>query len=171
MVSLPSKSGGRSYEQMAAGMREAPTFAIAERVIEQDFKVKLPDRRYIQLWNTPEIGQFRGYQEDLDEAEEGRAQHAREQMEIQQAARETGASAPDMGVVHEMLSHQRQQQEAMRAHVEDLNRIQSTWRACAWSSRLSLRGSRRRSRRPRGEPRWRSRLWCIFGTSIWSTGA
>ena len=109
---------------MAAGMREVPTFAIAERVIEQDYKVRLPDRRFIRLWNTPEISQFRGYQEDLDEAEEGRAQHAREQMEIQQAARETGASAPDMGVVHEMLSHQRQQQEAMRAHVEDLNRIQ-----------------------------------------------
>ena len=123
MVSLPSK-GGKSYEQLAAGMREAPSFALAEKVIQQDFKVKLPDRRYIRLWNTPEISQFRGYQEDLDEAEEGRAQHARERMEIQQEARESGASAPDMGVVHQMLTHQRQQQDAMQAHVEDLNRIQ-----------------------------------------------
>lgn len=124
MVSLPTKSGGKSYEQMAAGMREAPTFALAEKVIQQDFKVKLPDRRYIQIWNTPEISQFRGYQEDLDEAEDNRAQHARERMEIQQEARESGASAPDMGIVHQMLTHQRQQQNAMQAHVEDLNRIQ-----------------------------------------------
>jgi len=124
MVSLPSKSGGKSYEAMAAGMREKPTFAIAEKVIEQDFKVKLPDRKYIHLWNTPEISQFRGYQEDIDEEEANRAQHARERMEIQEVARESGASAPDMGVVHQMLTHQRQQQDAMRAHVEDLSRIQ-----------------------------------------------
>jgi hypothetical protein len=31
------------------------TFAVAEDVIRQDFKFKLPSKTFIQLWNTPEI--------------------------------------------------------------------------------------------------------------------
>ena len=67
MTTLPNKRGaGPTYEHLAAKMREAPTFAVAEDVIKKDYPLKLPSRRSIQLWNTPEISQFRGYQEDLD---------------------------------------------------------------------------------------------------------
>ena len=49
----------RSYESLVAGMRKAPSYTSAEEVIAGDFKVKLPDRRYIHMWNSPEISQFR----------------------------------------------------------------------------------------------------------------
>ena len=111
------------YEQLAAKMRERPSFAVAEDVIKKDYPLKLPSRRFIQLWNTPEISQFRGYQEDLDASEENREQHARERTEIRQAARESGGSVPEMDMVHEMLSHQRQQQGAMAEHLAGLNGI------------------------------------------------
>ena len=103
-------------------MREKPTFAVAEDVIKKDYPLELPGRRFIQLWNTPEISLLRGYQEDLDASEENREQHARERNEIRQVARESGASVPE-DLVHEMLSHQRQPQGAMAEHLSGLNEI------------------------------------------------
>ncbi len=50
----------RKYEALVAGMHKKETFEGAEEVIKKDFKLKLPDRRYIHMWNSPEIGQFRG---------------------------------------------------------------------------------------------------------------
>ena len=70
--------GSNSYEQLVSGLREKPTFAVAESVIRKDFKLKLPDRRWIRLYNTPEISQFRGYQETSDAAEKHRDQHDKE---------------------------------------------------------------------------------------------
>ena len=37
------------YTEMAAKMRERPTFAVAEKVLQQDFKLKLPSRTFIRL--------------------------------------------------------------------------------------------------------------------------
>ena len=59
-----------SYDQLASKMRVEPTFAIAEEVIKKDFKLKLPSRTAIHIWNSPEISQFRGYQEELDNVED-----------------------------------------------------------------------------------------------------
>ena len=56
----------RDYESLAAGMRVEPTFASAEAVLKKDYPLKLPDRRWIAMWNTPEISQFRGIDEDAD---------------------------------------------------------------------------------------------------------
>ena len=58
-----------NYAELSAKMREKPTFGVAEEVIKKDFPLKLPNRTFINLWNTPEISQFRGYQDDLDEPE------------------------------------------------------------------------------------------------------
>ena len=49
-----------SYDQLASKMRVEPTFQIAEEVIKKDFKLKLPSRTAIHIWNSPEISQFRG---------------------------------------------------------------------------------------------------------------
>lgn len=115
----------RDYNTLSARMRERPTFASAEEVIKKDYPLKLPNRRYIQLWNTPEISQFRGYQEDIDAVEANREQFQREQLDIQRVARETGVDTTTMDLVHEMMTHQRQQAGAMQEHMEglaDLNR-------------------------------------------------
>ena len=76
-----------SYTEMTAKMRERPTFAVAEKVLQQDYKLKLPNRTFIQLFNTPEISQFRGYQNELDEAERRRQTLQKEKMEIGTIAR------------------------------------------------------------------------------------
>ena len=86
------------YTEMAAKMRERPTFAVAEKVLQQDYKLKLQSRTFIRLWNTPEISQFRGYQNDLDESEKSRRTLQRERLDIGAAPERHGA-----GPAHERL--------------------------------------------------------------------
>ena len=123
MDTLPKTASGPSYEQLAARMRERPTFAVAEDIIKRDYPLKLPDRRFIQLYNTPEISQFRGYHEELESSEELREQHEQERLDIRRAAREAGTHVPDMDAVHEMMTSQRQQQEALQEHLAGLNAL------------------------------------------------
>ena len=98
----------RSYESLVAGMRERPTIFDAEAVLKKDYKVKFPDRRAITLWNTPEISQFRGVQEALDDEEERRNNAQLEQLELHKVARETETSVPDMTFVVDELRRGRQ---------------------------------------------------------------
>ena len=46
----------RSYEALMSGMRQVPTITDAEDMIKNQPKIKLPDRRSIALWNSPELG-------------------------------------------------------------------------------------------------------------------
>ena len=78
----------KDYTALLAGMRIKPTFDAAEEVIKKDFKVKLPDLRYIHMWNTPEISQFRGVQETIDKVEVNRQVVERERMDIRHVAAE-----------------------------------------------------------------------------------
>lgn len=107
-TTVPDKNrSGPSYEALVSRMRERPTFPVAEEIIKKDYPLKLPDRRYLQLWNTPEISQFRGY-ESLVAAEEHRDQHEKERIEIREAAREAANGlGPDLGIVHDMMAHHR----------------------------------------------------------------
>ncbi len=97
-------------------MHKKETFEGAEEAIKKDFKLKLPDRRYIHMWNSPEISQFRGVQELMDKQEATRGVVEREKAEIRQVAREQDVPTPDMSAVHEALHAQRQQASAMAAH-------------------------------------------------------
>ena len=113
-----------NYTELSAKMREKPTFGVAEEVIRKDFPLKLPNRTFITLWNTPEVSQFRGYQDDLDESEKRRSQVQKEKLDIGNAARAAGEHVlPDMNVVHEMLNQQRQQASALGQHMSDLSAI------------------------------------------------
>ena len=56
----------RNCEALVAGMHKRETFEGAEEIMRKDVKLKLPDRRYIHMWNSPEISQFRGVQELMD---------------------------------------------------------------------------------------------------------
>ena len=99
----------RNYEALVAGMHKKETFEGAEEAIRKDFKLKLHDRRYIHMWNSPEISQFRGVQELMDKQEATRGVVDREKAEIRQVAREQDVPTPDMSSVHEALHAQRQQ--------------------------------------------------------------
>ena len=93
----------------------------AEEVLKKDYPLKLPNRTYIHLWNTPEISQFRGYQEQADEREERMHTVRVEQEAIGQQARSAGdGSVPDMHIANEMLNQQRQAGAAMAQHAENL---------------------------------------------------
>ena len=82
------------YGVLTSKLREKPTFTAAEEVIRKDFRLKLPSRRFTQLWNTPEISQFKGYQDSLDESEERRHTALRSQMDLRQEAREAPRNTP-----------------------------------------------------------------------------
>ena len=99
----------RSYESLVAGMRKAPNYTSAEEVIAKDFILRLPDRRYIHMWNSLEISQFRGVQEEMDKDEAARHLVEREKADIRQVAREKEIPTPDMNYVHEAMHQQRQQ--------------------------------------------------------------
>jgi len=86
----------RSYEGLVAGMRERPTIFDAEEVLRKDYKVKFPDRRAITMWNTPEISQFRGVQEEMDEEEERRYNAQVEHLEIRREGRQNETATPEM---------------------------------------------------------------------------
>ena len=109
-----------TYEVLTSKLRVKPTFTSAEEVIQKDFKLKLPSRRYIHLWNTPEISQFRGYQDLLDETEERKHVAAVTRLDIQQTARQTNQPSMDAEIVQEMMQNQRQSSAAMAQHMQDL---------------------------------------------------
>ena len=110
----------RDYASLA--LRKAPTFAIAEEVIRKDFRLKLPDRRSITMWNSPEISQFRGVQEDMDEFENRKHLVEQEKADIRETARRENISTPDMTYVHEAMNHQRQMASSFETHLADLTR-------------------------------------------------
>ena len=103
------------------GMRKMPTITDAEELIRNQPKIKLPDRRSIALWNSPELGQFRGVSEDLDATEERQHKARLEQLEIKKASRDGDVAAPDLNFVHEALRANQQQQTMMQQHVADLS--------------------------------------------------
>lgn len=111
-----------NYEELAAQrMRPRPSLTSAEEVIKKDFPLKLPNRTHIRLWNTPEVSQFRGYQENADEREE-RLHIIRAEQEVigQQARIASDGGMPEMHIVHEMLNQQRQAGAALQQHAEQL---------------------------------------------------
>ncbi len=85
----------RNYESLRAGMREVPTITDAEEVIRTQGKIKLPDRRAITLWDSPEMSQSRRMGEDLEKAEERLHVSQVEHPTARQAAPPQDAHSPD----------------------------------------------------------------------------
>ena len=85
-----------NYEALVAGMHKKETFEGAEEVIRKDFKLKLPDRRYIHMWNSPEISQFRGVHELMDKQKAKRGVVEQVKADNQQVAREQDVPMPDI---------------------------------------------------------------------------
>ena len=109
----------RTYEALVAGMHKKETLEGAEAVIKKDFKLKLPDRRYIHMWNSPEISRFRGVQELMDKQEATRGVVEQEKADMRRVAREEGVSTPDVSYVHEAMQAQPQQASAFSEHISD----------------------------------------------------
>jgi len=110
----------RTYESLVAGMRHRPTIFDAEEVIRRDYPLKLPDRRYISIFNSPEISQFRGVQEGLDDEAERRHNAQAERIEIQQTARQMEVNVPGLEHVASELQRQNQASTAMAQAIAGL---------------------------------------------------
>ena len=113
----------RDYESLAAALHLEPTFKSAEDVIKKDYPLKLPSRRYLHIWNSPELGEFRGIKEEIDNEEERRRVIRIETEEIRQVAREQSVPTPDMDFVHQAMQQQRQASDAMAQNMANLNEI------------------------------------------------
>jgi hypothetical protein len=102
-----------------------------------DYKVRFPEYRAITLWNTPEISQFRGVQEGMDDEEERRHNAQLEQLELRRAASVSETSMPDMKFVAAEVMRSRQSESALRdamagqaaAHAQQLRGMQEETQA------------------------------------------
>jgi hypothetical protein len=64
----------RDVETLVAnrGMHKKLTLKDIDYILAKDKKVKLPDRRWLQKWNSFDIQNFRGFNEDAREYEKNR---------------------------------------------------------------------------------------------------
>ena len=56
----------RDYETLVSGMRKVPTIFDAEEVIRKYYPLKLPNRMALQMFNSPELSQFRGLHDGME---------------------------------------------------------------------------------------------------------
>ena len=111
------------YETLVEGLRKVPTFEIAEAIAKNEFPLKLPDRKWLTMFNSAEISQFRGIQEEMNDAAEARNNIDRDKNAINKAAQDANVSTPDMTHVHEAANRERQMASSFDAHVNDVTRL------------------------------------------------
>ena len=95
-------------------MRHRPTIFDAEEILKKDYPLKLPDRRYIHMYNSPELSQFRGVQTNLNDFEEKQAKAVAEGALIRQIGREQGHNTVDITAVAKAPGRQERQMGAMQ---------------------------------------------------------
>ena len=78
----------RDIETLTAnrGMRHKMSFEDINYTLSHQKTVKLPDRRWLHVWNSFDIQNFRGYAEDAEEYEKNRHDNIKRAIEIREAA-------------------------------------------------------------------------------------
>ena len=78
----------RDIETLGAnrGTHKKLTLKDIDYILAHD-KVKLPDRRWLQKWNSFDIQNFRGFNADAEEYEKNRNDNIKRVLEIREAAR------------------------------------------------------------------------------------
>ena len=90
------KQKTRDYEALVAGMRHRPTIFDMDDEMRKGFYSKPPDYRWLNMWNSPELGSFRGIEDNVRELEENRERYTLQQMEMKKLGREQGINQPDL---------------------------------------------------------------------------
>ena len=77
----------RDIETLTAnwGMRHKMTFEDIDYILTHQKKVNLPDRRWLQVWNSF-VQNFRGFNADAEEYEKNRNENIKRTVEIREAA-------------------------------------------------------------------------------------
>ena len=112
-----------NYNDLVEGLKQEPTFAIADAIAKKDFPLKLPDRKYLTIYNSAEVSQFRGIQEEMDETAKQRNKVETDKASINRAASDANISTPDMTFVNDAVNQQRQMSSSFENHMSDLTRL------------------------------------------------
>ena len=99
------EGAGKSRDlETLTGMRTALSWSDIDRDIATQPKIKLPDRRFLTLWNGYDLAQFRAADEDWLDWETQKDEVSKRQLEARQVARDTGSNTTDLGFVAEALA-------------------------------------------------------------------
>ena len=85
-------------------MRTALSWSDIDRDIATQPTIKLPDRRFLNLWNSYDLSQFRSAEVDWKDWEARKDESVKRQLETRQVARDTGSGTPDLGFVAEAMA-------------------------------------------------------------------
>lgn len=66
------KQKARDLDALVAGMRHKPTIYDMDDEMTHGFYSKPPDYRWLQMWNSLELGSFRRIEENIEYIEENR---------------------------------------------------------------------------------------------------
>ncbi len=85
--------------------------------------IKLPDRKYLTIYSSADVSQFRGIQEEMEDTAQQRNNVDRDKSAINRAASDGNMRTPDMTFVNEAVGHQRQMASSFENHMSDLTRL------------------------------------------------
>ena len=94
------EGAGKSRDlETLTGMRTALSWSDIDRDVATQPTIKLPDRRFLNLWNSYDLSQFRSAEEDWKDWETRKDEATKRQLETRQVARDTCSGTPDLGFV------------------------------------------------------------------------
>ena len=124
------EGAGKSRDlETLTGMRTALSWSDIDRDIATQPTIKLPDRRFLNLWNSYDLSQFRSAEEDWKDWEARKDEATKRQLETRQVAREGDTNTVDLGFVAEALSASEQRDRVMRQNQQNLDQQDAQQRA------------------------------------------
>jgi hypothetical protein len=103
------------------------TFEDIDYILAHQKKVKLPDRRWLHIWNSYDIQNFRCINEDADEYEKNRNEIIKRGVEIREAAN-AGLPTADLEFFQQHLQQQRNIQEVLQQQQNNFDALDQAMR-------------------------------------------
>jgi vacuolar-type H+-ATPase subunit I/STV1 len=110
----------KTLEQWSATLQRVPQMVDGLNDIIKDSKLKLPDRKWHFMYQSPEMQNFREMGA-MEEVAKKQQEHRILREEVLETARETGGNVPDISHVAAAVTHQANMTEALRQQMEGLN--------------------------------------------------
>ena len=155
------EGAGKSRDlETLTGMRTALTWSDIDRDIANQPTIKLPDRRFLNLWNSYDLAQFRGAEEDWQDWEAKRDEATKRQMETRQVARDTGSGTPDLSFVAEAMAATEQRDRVMQQNQRNMDQQDAQQRQAMHHEQMQAL-AQRSTRRTRG-----SGWWTWYGSTM-----
>ena len=81
---------------------KVPTYAEVVQAIDKDYKVKLPKRTSLEIWDSFAMSQYKEMQAELSEKQQAGHEHQNMEAAMQDAANEQGISRHEL---HTFMNH------------------------------------------------------------------